>query len=363
MFSNEINESKIMLDTIINGVDDGIFVVDKDLKITLFNKKAVDISGFSSDEVLNHPYYEVLNFVFEEDEKNTNDFIKKVFTEGMVEETIKNTILFKKDKTRINVSYGANPVKDEKGITVGCIVAFRDVTKETEVDKKKTEFISIASHNLKTPLSIIKWISEFLLDKKIQKSDAEKEEYLNDIYLTNKRMIRLVENLINIFHIETGDGFTIKKTSVDIVKLIDISIEDNQQLAKSKNINLVKSEGINGEILIEIDEGKIKQVFNNLIDNAINYSPDGSTVNIDLIKKEKEIDFVVSDSGIGILKEQQGRVYEKFFRGDNAIEKETSGTGLGLYISKKIVEGHGGSIRFESESGISTKFYVSLPIN
>jgi len=363
MFSNEINESKIMLDTIINGVDDGVFVVDKDFKITLFNKKAVDISGFSSDEVLNHLYYEVLNFVFEEDEKNTNDFIKKTFMEGIVEETSQNTILFKKDKIKINISYGATPVKDESGSITGCIVAFRDITKEREIDKEKTEFISIASHNLKTPLSIIKWISEFLLDKKIQKSDVEKEEYINNIYITNKGMIRLVDNLLNIFHIETGNGFTIKKINVNIIELIDKSVEDNIQFAKSKNINLVKSESINGEFIINIDEGKIKQVFNNLIDNAINYSPDGSTVNIDLIKKEKEIDFVVSDSGIGILKEQQGRVYEKFFRGDNAIEKETSGTGLGLYISKKIIEGHSGSIRFESESGVGTKFYVSLPIN
>lgn len=360
--ADQVIKDKIKLETIVADIGDGIFVIDKDLKITLFNPKASEISGFSIDESLGRPYHEILNFEFEKTGEVNDVFIKQAFATGKIQEMAQGTFLCRKDGKRVAVTDSTIPLKDKNNNVIGCVVVFRDITKEKEIDRIKTEFILVASHQLKTPLSGIKWSSEILLGDKIKTPSIEQKKYLDNIHSSNERMIKLVNDLLNVSKIETGIDLTSKRKKVDIFKLVEKVFEDNKTLALAKNINIVNVGNLNQELFLNIDEGKIREVLDNLISNAIKYSKINSKVDISCIKLDNDILFSVKDDGIGIPKYQQKRIYEKFFRGDNAISQETDGNGLGLYIAKTLIEAHGGNMWFESGENEGTKFYFSLPI-
>lgn len=360
--SLEISAEKNKIETIVQGIGDGVFVIDKEFKIVLFNAAASEISGFDAKETLGKPYKEVLNFVLEKDGKVNDKFVMDAFATGKVQEMANHTVLYKKDKTTVAVADSAAPLKDENGDIFGCVVVFRDVTKEREVDRMKTEFISVASHQLKTPLAGIKWVSELLMGNEIATPCRKQKEYLKDIYFSNERMIKLVDDLLDISHIESGKKFIINKKKVDVVKILDEILNDNKQLAKDKKVRIEKCESSPSKLILNIDGDKIKQALTNLINNAIKYSKAGGKVEIKCDKRENERIFMVKDNGIGIPKNQQKKIFQKFFRADNAASQETDGTGLGLYIAKANIEAHGGKLWFESEEGKGTIFYFSIPI-
>jgi len=357
-FQETIKE-KEKIQTIVQGIGDAVFVVDKDRKLIVFNKKAEELSGFSIDEAIGKPYNKILNFTFEKNGKVNNKFIDDAFSTGNVQEMVNHTMLIKKDGSKISVADSAAPLKDIKGNIFGCVVVFRDTSREREIDKMKSEFISVASHQLKTPLTAIKWLGEKLLKGKITK---KQQESLSDIYKSNELMIKLVNDLLDVSHMETGRKFDIVKKETDIIKIVDQILLDNQKLITDKKVKIIKCDGIPKKILLNIDGEKIAQAYNNLINNAIKYSKIGGQIEIGCEHKEKSIVLMIRDHGIGIPKNQQDKIFSKFFRADNASGQETDGTGLGLYIAKSIIEAHGGKIWLESQEKVGTTFYLELLI-
>lgn len=357
-----INKEKDKLETILEGIGDGVFVLDAKKRLILFNAMATEISGFSLKDVLGKDYKEVLNFVHEKDGSVNDSFVNDAFATGQVQEMTNHTLLYKKDGTTVPVSDSAAPLKNEDGGIIGCVVVFRDVTKEKAIDKMKTEFISVASHQLKTPLAGIKWMCELLLGGKVDKVTKEQETYLKDIYFSNERMLKLVDDLLNVSHIETGRKFTIEKKSVDVVKIVGEVLKENEPLANERGVSVVTCPNAPKVLKMHLDGSKIKQVFANLINNAIKYSKQGGEVKISCKENKKEKVFSIKDSGIGISKLEQKQIFEKFFRAENALVQDTDGTGLGLYIAKAIVQAHGGKIWFESKKNQGTTFFFSLPV-
>jgi PAS domain S-box-containing protein len=358
----ETKKERDKLDAILHDLGDGVFVVDKEMRVTLVNPKATEISGFSFEECAGREYWDVFNFVFEENGKMNDKFVKRALASGKTQETIYRTLLIKKNGVKIPVSDTVTPLKDEKGKIIGCVIVFRDITKEREVEKMKSEFVSMTSHQLKTPLGEIKWVSELLLGDKKEKHSEREIKFVKDIHLANERMLKLIADLLDVSHIETGKNFVIEKKETDMVKLVDEVLADNNHLAEAKNISIVKCQGAPQKLLLKIDSDKIKHVFNNLISNAIKYSKENGNVSIGCEEKKNEIVFIIKDDGIGIPKAQQSRIFEKFFRADNALAQKAEGTGLGLYIAKAIVEAHKGKIWLESEENKGTAFYFSLPL-
>jgi len=361
--ANEIEKEKIKIEAIVNNIGDAVFVVDTNLKIILFNPKASKISGFSADESLYKPYHEILNLIIDQDGKINNYFIQKAITTGEIQEVTTPTTLIKKDGSRISVACSANPLKDEKGKIKGCVISFRDVTKERQIEKMKSEFVAVASHQLKTPLAGIKWLSELLLGDKVGAPAPSQKKYLNNIHFSNERMLKLVDDLLNVSYIEKGENFIVEKKECDIVKILNDVLSDSHQFALNKKITITLSKDIPTQLGIQIDELKIRQVFNNLIDNAIKYSKADGTVEIGYEKNDHEVIFAIKDQGIGIPLEQQNRMFEKFFRASNVTIHDTDGTGLGIYIVRAIVEAHGGKIWFKSNENVGSTFYFSLPVN
>ncbi|MDO8499256.1 MAG: HAMP domain-containing sensor histidine kinase [bacterium] len=234
--------------------------------------------------------------------------------------------------------------------------------KEIEINNMKSEFVSVASHQLRTPLTGIRWFGELLLKNKAGALTVDQKDFVQQMYDSNSRMINLVDDLLNVSRIETGKKFTIQKKSLDIIPIVSSLFTELVALAAQHQVTLVRAADFPAELTLSVDGDKIRQVLQNLLSNAVKYSKEGGTVTIacDLTKKTK-VTVSVKDTGLGIPAPQQGRMFEKFFRADNVQTKETDGTGLGLYIAKAIAEGHGGEIWFESKENIGTTFYFSLP--
>lgn len=239
------------------------------------------------------------------------------------------------------------------------LYAFSELRSQ-EIDRLKSEFVSMASHQLRTPLTGIKWSSELLIKDKSGSLSERQKDYVKQIADSNERMIKLVEDLLNVSHIETGSKFIINKLPIDLVPVINSIKVELAALADLHEVSVKIS--LPAKLIFNLDAEKIRQVLQNLMSNAVKYSKAGGIVEIGIFENSDEnLNLFVKDNGLGIPENQQDRMFEKFFRADNVRSSETEGTGLGLYIAKAIVEGHGGRIWFESKKDEGTTFYIKIP--
>ena len=264
----------------------------------------------------------------------------------------------RKDGTRFPVAISVSPMA-VGGELIGAVEVFRDITKEQQVDKAKTEFVSLASHQLRTPLTAISWYTEMLLtDDKKGLSDTQ-EDYLNEVRLATERMIDLVNALLNVSRIELGT-YAVEPVELDVKKVLQDVIRDVGVLAKDRKVSLVTDDARAPDRYLT-DPNLLGMVFQNLISNALKYTPEG-TVTVRVYADDTWLNIEVEDTGYGIPDDQRDQIFTKLFRADNVKAQDTTGTGLGLYIIKAVIEEVGGSIRFESEEGKGTTFFVRLPI-
>lgn len=229
-----------------------------------------------------------------------------------------------------------------------------------ELDKLKSEFISVAAHQLRTPLSAVKWAVKMVMDGDAGQVNEEQKNLLDQGYKSNERMIVLINDLLDVSRIEAGK-FEYEFVEGSIEELVDNLVQEFQQIVKHKSINLKYFRSDKPLPKVKMDPLKLRMVAENLIDNAIKYTPPGGKVEIVFKYYRNVIEFVVSDSGVGIPKDQLPQLFSKFFRAKNVMRMQTDGTGLGLFIAKKIVEKHGGMIWAESEEGKGTQMHFSLP--
>ncbi len=228
------------------------------------------------------------------------------------------------------------------------------------INKLKSEFVAVASHQLRTPISGIRWETELLLSKFKKGLDEKQIQNIESIRFLSSKMSRLVNDLLDVAKIDQR-RLILKKNLIDLSKTVKEVVSEVSPLIKSRNIELVLK--ISDKIPETIgDPERIKMVVENLINNSIKYSLNKGKIEISLIKKEEDIVFSVKDNGAGIPVEQQDRVFEKFFRSDNAVRYQTEGTGLGLFIAKNIIDQSGGEIWFESVENSGSIFNFSLPI-
>jgi len=227
------------------------------------------------------------------------------------------------------------------------------------LDMAKDEFVSVVSHQLRTPLTGIRWFTGLLLDNKKKNLSAEQLDFLNQIDTSNKKMIQLVNDLLDVSHIETGYKFKIVRKEFPLLPLIQEILKENVLLIKTKELKIINR--LPQDLKINADRDKIKQVWQNLISNATAYSPSGKKIILAVKTENQQHIFSVQDEGIGVPKSQQARMFEKFFRAKNANLQNPNGTGLGLYIARGIIHGHGGDIWFKSTEHKGTTFFFSVP--
>jgi len=242
--------------------------------------------------------------------------------------------------------------------TVGNFVV-RGFEKVAEANIMKSEFISIISHQLCTPLSAVRWNLEILETEANGKISEKQKIFLENVKKSNDKMLKLVSDLLEVVRIDQGRS-VFHMENINLVPLAEEIIDDLRHLIKLKDVEVIKKFDANLP-QIYIDPKKMKIIMENLISNAVKYSYDGGKVEIKLYPEKKKVLFVVRDWGVGIPRYQHGRIFEKFFRSDNKSRYRTEGVGLGLYLVKAILKHFSGEVWFESEAEKGSTFYVSLP--
>ncbi len=227
------------------------------------------------------------------------------------------------------------------------------------LDKAKSDFVSLASHQLRTPLTSIKWYAEALLDPKFNLSKEKQKHYLQQLYASNERMIELVNALLNVSRIDF-DKLPSEADEVELKEVLEQVINDLSVRIRQKGIVLDTKLDKNLSPIF-IDRSWIRVILQDLISNAIKYSASNQHVDVVIEKLPKQVLIKVKDNGFGIPKAQQGKIFTKFFRADNARQQGSEGSGLGMYITKAMVDRAGGTIWFESRENEGTTFYVKLP--
>jgi PAS domain S-box-containing protein len=357
---------------VLASIGDGLVVTDRDGKITLVNQAFTELTGWKSAEVIGKSFADT---VPREDEKGN----AIPFNERILEQTIRGKLavispvpatdpsvivvppsyFIRKDGTKFPVTGVVSPIHLE-GTIVGAVEVFHDITKEKEIDRAKSEFMSLASHQLRTPPSIIGWYTETLQSGDLGPINEKQAEYLAEIYKANQRMVATINSLLNISRIEMGT-FAI---SVKDIKIKDIVDETVEELASRFKRNVTLKKDYDPALgLFKGDPNILQIIIDNLLSNAFKYS-DPKNTKIEIVAKLEHDSLLLSvkDNGIGIPSKDQARVFEKLFRGDNAVATNPDGTGLGLYMIKKIiVDGLGGKIWFESKENHGSTFFVSLP--
>ena len=351
-------------EAILLSIGDGLIATDEKGKIILINKTAEALLEKKNKDVLGRLFSETIIL---EDKKGVsipseNHPVSMALKGNKTSTTnVADTIYYKrKDGTKFPLAIMVTPVILDNKV-IGTIKVFRDITNEQLIDKAKTEFVSLASHQLRTPLSTVNWYSEMLLEGYAGKLNDKQKKYQLEIYHGSQRMVELVNALLDVSRLELGT-FTIEPKSTDIIKLTQSVInEQGPQIHIKKLLFSFSGEEIP---FIHTDPKLFRMVVQNLLSNSIKYTPDGGQIDLSIsLDGPKNIQLKISDTGYGIPKNQQDRIFTKLFRADNVREKDTDGTGLGLYIVKSVVEHSGGKIWFESpKENSGTTFFITLPI-
>lgn len=345
----EIETEKNKTLAVIDNFTDGLLVFDEKNNLSLANPKAKDFFNIKNKEAAGKSILELT--VFPEIKPLATLLGKEI--KGVFRKEIQV-----KENLVLEVSTVPMTRKTEK---LGTLVILHDITREKTIERMKTEFVSLAAHQLRTPLSAIKWALKMLLDEDLGKINEEQKDFIEKTYRSNERMINLINDLLDVARIEEG-RYLYKPSPADIEELSQSVVNSYKEAVKRKNIRFQFKKPKKKLPQVTMDVEKIRLVIENLLDNAMRYTPPGGEVTVILKGDAKEVQLSVKDSGIGIPKDQQGRVFTKFFRAANVMKMETEGTGLGLFITRNIIESHGGKIWFESEEGKGTTFYFTLPI-
>jgi PAS domain S-box-containing protein len=362
ILETSLKKERDRIRTIVSSIGEGIIVVDKKNKITLINQSAEKILEITAAEVLGHDIVKVIP-LYSGLERMTldNHPVAKVLQTGKIFfSSLKDNLYFQLSSgRRFSTIIMAAPILGEK--ISGVVLMFRDASEEKELDEARTGFISVASHQLRTPLTSMRWFSEMLIDGDAGEINEDQKHFVERIYQGTERMINLVNLLLQIARVEAGRlkiepvPIDFKNTTQGVISMLRVSLEEKKQKV------VIKTDPDPFPV-IPMDQEVIWQVIQNLLSNASRYSPAKATISISISQKGEFIEYAVKDTGIGIPKKYQKRIFEEFYRAENALKLVPEGSGLGLYLVRMLVERWGGKIWFESEEGKGTTFYFNIPV-
>ena len=344
---------------IIESLHDGIILIDNHHRIILINKSAERLVNLKRSELVGM----AINRESLEKRSGYENILKIFFPANSYKSPSLN------EQYEVVLNYPAPaildiatiPVMAAGGAVIGFLKNLHDVTREKEIDRMKSEFISIAAHQLRTPLSAIKWSLKMVLDGDLGNLNRETNEFITKTYNTNERMIRLVNSLLNVSRIEEG-RFKYSFEQISIVELVDSTVQEFLPTTSAQNITLLWKKPGSAFPKITADADRLRLAIQNILDNALKYSQPKGSIKVALTREGSYVNIAVEDSGVGIPKDEQHRIFSKFYRGSNVIKMQTEGSGLGLFIVKNIIDKHDGDITFSSKIGEGTTFTIKLPL-
>ncbi len=344
-----ISEDQRRTEAMLHSLNDGVVAVNNQAEVILVNAAAESILGLPpSRKAVGRHLKEVI-----ENPEICGVLLRSLNTGLELEEEIAVG-----PGGRKLLEIRTSTIETSPGERIGIIAVARDITKLRELEQAKSDFVSTVSHELRTPLTSIKAYTATLRRGDVEFDEGTRQEFLRVIEDETDRLARLVSDILDVSRIESG-RLELKRRDFDLAKLARIVIGKLESHSSRHTIHLHAPASMDP---VCADPDKIEQVIMNLVDNAVKYSPAGGEVTVNLTQHRNRVEFKVSDQGVGIPPEHLPHIFEKFHRVDNRATREIYGTGLGLYVSKSIIEAHGGSIWVESEPGAGSTFHFTLPI-
>jgi GAF domain-containing protein len=356
----EAENKKTQLEQVFASTSDGFLVADLTGRVVAFNRQAGELLGIAADEVVGRPFpplVETLGATVSWDQPGARALVGALASPAPAASAGDLELRTPEART---LGWRAAPMRDLLGATVGVTITFNDVTRQREIDRMKTEFVSTVSHELRTPLTSIKGSLHLLLSDPGLQLDATQRQLVDISVKNTDRLIRLITNILDISKIEAGH-IQLELGMHSAEDFVSVAVDGIAAFAESRNI-LIESEVERGLPQVRVDGDRMVQVVTNLLSNAIKFSPAGSTVHVTTRRAGAQLELCVTDRGRGIAPEDMGKLFKKFQQLDGSNVRSVGGTGLGLAICRGIVEEHGGAIGVESRMGHGATFTVTLPL-
>ena len=337
---------------------DSVVVCDAHGRITHVNDAETRLTGVSSDEVLGHTLDEYAKTVaLRHLDGAPLTAAELPLARALAGEIVMSAAFWTESSgRRVFMRSNATPIRDAVGMIVGAVSVDRDVSSVIEFDVLKDQFIRVAAHELKTPVAIMKGYADLLLRSSERLSPALNGS-LEAIARGANRIDRLVGDLLDVSQLQLG-RMEIRREKLDISELVDVVTRRVALTAKKHEIRVVESE----PIVVQADGTRLERVLDKLLDNAVRYSPRGGPVRVSVRVRQERAVVCVADRGVGIARDKQGRIFERFYRAHTDTPHDYGGMGVGLYISRAIIEQHGGTMWFRSTEGRGSRFCFSLPV-
>ncbi|CZQ89020.1 cell wall metabolism sensor histidine kinase WalK [Trichococcus ilyis] len=339
------------LDSVLRHMTDGVLATDRRGKIIIINSRAMDLLSISQDKAIGQSIMKVLKlgekFTFRQLLETQDELILNIATEDQ------DTIL----RGEFSV------IQRESGFISGLVCVLSDITEQEKVEQERRSFVSNVSHELRTPLTSVKSYTESLIDGAWEDKDIA-PEFLKVISTETDRMIRMITDLLNLSRMDQGkqelnfEFVSINELVAHIIDRFEMMLKSEQYRNKKYKI---ERDFTQRTLWVEIDQDKFIQVIDNIMNNAIKYSPDGGTITCRLMETHNSVVISITDEGLGIPRKDINHVFDRFYRVDKARARSMGGTGLGLAISKEVVQLHGGKIWVTSVENKGSTFFISLP--
>ncbi|ALV22373.1 MULTISPECIES: cell wall metabolism sensor histidine kinase WalK [Carnobacterium] len=339
------------LNSVLTHMTDGVIATDRRGKIVIINEMAMEMLNVTQETAIGRSILEVL--------KKEKEFSLRKLLENEEELSFN----FSTPENPLILQGGFSLIQRETGFISGIVCVLHDVTEQEKIERERRDFVSNVSHELRTPLTSMRSYLEALIDG-AWKDPEIAPNFLQVTQEETDRMIRMISDLLNLSRMDAGNSeleleyININELMSHVLDRFDMMIQSSD---KPKKAFSIKREFTNRQIWAEIDTDKMMQVFDNIMNNAIKYSPDGGTITCRLQETHNSVVISVSDQGMGIPRKDLPHVFDRFYRVDKARARSMGGTGLGLAISKEVIQRHGGKIWVDSIEGKGTTFYVSLP--
>jgi len=352
-----VSQEKRRLDAILEYSADGVLILDSAQRIQVFNRALSRLTGWQAAEALGRHHDKVIRWAHLETNRDLSDAVAGGWPLPSARPLYVEGDLRRKNGGTVSVGTIYAPLFGQDRRLVNIIANVRDITRFREADEIKSTFVSVISHELKTPVALIQGYAETLLRKDAHWDPHTQQESLEVILEESDRLHHLIDNLLDASRLEAGK-LPLEKEPLLLDKLAERVAERFRTQTDTHEI----SAGFPSEFpVVNGDPTRLEQVLNNLISNAIKYSPEGGTIGIAGRYSDDEVVVTVTDCGVGIPFEEQPHIFESFYRGSREYQQQTSGAGLGLYLAKAIVDAHGGEIWVESDPGEGATFSFALP--
>lgn len=370
--ASEATAEKSQDEAVLSAIADGVYAVDMDRNLVLLNKAATDLTSWEEKDALGLKCSTVMKLKNEADISVCEKDCPALAVWNTGEPVFRTDTCFinKKNKKRVQLSSSYAPIKDFQGNMSGAICVFRDITKDKELERLRNEFVSTASHELRTPITATEGYLSIVTDSGMCKVDDKSKEYIGKARETLLAMSKLTQNLLAVTKIEEGKletnitSFSIHDLVAEVIDVFSKKASDRSlklELVESKDLSLKGKKVVGRSLNVKADKEMLREVINNLVENALKFTEKGGvTLSVDYDEEFATVN--IADTGMGMPKDAQKHLFEKFYRVDNTATREVGGTGLGLYITRSIVETFGGRIWVDTEMGKGSTFHFTVPL-